>query len=131
MFEELMGYFSLLFDPTRFVSHMNEAKKLFEQHIQLRDEAFANWEINEDEELRDPGGINEETIVSEFSYHEAHQPLDIALLLCFEIKERTYRFKERERIFDRLKTFFTAPPDWGAMEKPSLKISPLHLNPDQ
>ncbi|ULO05478.1 hypothetical protein H1230_20640 [Paenibacillus sp. 19GGS1-52] len=32
MFEELMGYFSLLFDLIRFETHMREAKKLIEQH---------------------------------------------------------------------------------------------------
>lgn len=131
LFEELMGYFSLLFDPNRFISHMNEAKKLFEQHIQLREETSANSKIEDDEDLSDPGGIDEQTIVHEFSFSEANQPFDIALILCFEINERTYWFKEREQIFDRLKTFFTDPPDWSAMKKPSLNISQLHLDPDQ
>ncbi len=48
------------------------------------------------------------------------------------IDERTYYFKEREQIFDRLKVFFTAPPDWSLMKKPSLSMNQFHfMTPDQ
>lgn len=111
MFEELMGYFSLLFDQTRFETHMREAKRLIEQHAN-----FFN-EINEELAV----DLDENAIVHEYTYDQAQGALGIALFLCFEINEGTLRFADREQIFDRLKAFFAAPPDWEAMRKPSLR----------
>lgn len=133
MFEELMGYFALLFDPTRFTTHMNEARKLVEQHTQIIEEYYANPPKDEEHEAsNDPGGVDEQTIVAEFSFSQAREPFDIALILCFGIDERIYRFEEREQIFDRLKAFFISPPDWSTMRLPSISMNPLfYLSPDQ
>ncbi|MBB3110059.1 hypothetical protein FHS18_002126 [Paenibacillus phyllosphaerae] len=130
MFEELMGYFSLLFDPSRFESHMSEAKRMIEEHTKRCKDLYAQA-TEDDEEFLDSLGIDEQTITSEFTYDEAHQPFDISLILCFDINVRTYRFAERELIFDRLKTLFTTPPNWDDMRKPSFRFDHMHLDPYQ
>lgn len=109
MFEELMGYFSLLFDLSLFENHMSEAKRLIEQHTNFCNELYANLADEVVEAAIDPGGIDEKTIVNEYTYHEAQRPFDIALRLCFEIDEPTIWFSEREQIFERLKAFFEVP----------------------
>lgn len=132
MFEELMGYFSLLFQPSRFENHMQEAKRLIEYHKKLQHEGYSHMDNNDAEIQMDPGGINEDTIVAEYCYGEAHGPFNSALFLCFDINERTFRFEERVQIFDRLKVFFIKQPDWKAMNKPSLSNGHFHfMSPEQ
>jgi hypothetical protein len=127
MFDELMGYFSLVFDPSRFENHMREAKRLIEQHADYCNEIIAKLADEDDESADDTGGLDENMIVNEYTYQEAQRPFDIALILCFEIDERTIWFAEREQIFDRLKVFFIVPPDWNTMKKPSLRMNHFHI----
>lgn len=127
MFDELMGYFSLLFDPSRFETHMREAKRLIEQHANYCNDINSKLADEDDKGKDDTGALDENTIVSEFTYQEAQSQFDIALILCFEIDERTIWFEEREQIFDRLKAFFSVPPDWDAMKKPALRMNHFHI----
>ncbi|WP_141502957.1 hypothetical protein [Paenibacillus luteus] len=127
MFDELMGYFSLLFDPSRFEAHMCEAKRLIEQHVNHCNEINVKVADEDDEDTDDMRGLDENTIVSEYTYQEAQRTFDIVLILCFEIDERTITFAEREQIFVRLKKFFAFQPDWDTMKKPSLRMNHFEI----